>query len=366
MSLEGEGSFKVDNLSFQNEVKNYLDDSPLTSNIRNENPNLQPMGPDFDIPVTKSGPRRRKPSYPVPIELPPSDLSISTVPDQDFWKFHLSRFGHDMYLTTNPTPRHLHCRSFPGYYIVIQDNALDYTLSFEDIETGMTYFKIRKRNTNEGEFFRYKMRRVRLLENGKIMQNDSDSKVYENYLRREVIPPNLFSAPPDFPTASYLTQDFNEMSWSIGSLPRVRGSRISSGESRYIGKRNIYFHNSFAFPVLHPMFDIPPVKAVFRPSEASATKRIMRSINKLLKIDKSGNNIKSADLKSSMFSEVKNYFKAGDGLYGVQNPADDDPDKYYKHGWLTVYDDESLLVPGMFDLLVGLSVTVVYERLIRQ
>lgn len=38
---------------------------------------------------------------------------------QLFWKFHIERFDPGFYLSTNPTARHVNCRSSPGYFVRI-------------------------------------------------------------------------------------------------------------------------------------------------------------------------------------------------------------------------------------------------------
>lgn len=356
-------------MAFKSAVEEYLTLSPLTSTIRHTNPNLHPIDPEIDLNITKLGPRRKRPTMPLSVGLDITtslSLSSSTSFDQDFWKFHLIKFGNDMYLTTNPTPRHLHCRNFPGYFISIDGNPLDYTLSFEGIESGVTYLRIRKRTTKEGEYYRYKIRRARAIESGRVTEKKENVEVYENFLRRELIPDVAFPTPPEVPMTSYRTEDFSGGSWSVGSIPRARDSRRNSGDSKYIGKHNVYFHDTFAENPTSAIFTIPPVKAVFRPTEAKTIKRVMRSLNRLLRIDSSLRKHKADGTDSVMFSEIKSYFRAGDGLYGGLNPADDDPDKHSKYGWLTVYEDEEFfLQPGMFDLVVGLSVCLAYEKMIR-
>lgn len=364
---------------------NCLPDSPVAS-VRIDNPNLHPIGETESEPRQKPGPRRRRPEFPVPTELPtPNSLNSADVSPQDFWKFHLLKFGPDMYLTTNPTPRHLYCRSFPGYYIGVDGNSADYTLSFEDIETGKTYLKIRKQNTKQGETFRYKLRRARSIENGQVKdcgdendgndeneigsetnsdQKNPESPVFEGFLRREQIPPVLLPTYPDCPMASFQTTDVNGKKWSVGSIPRVRESRMNNEELKLVAKQNIYFHTVFDEQLTQPLFRVPTVSAVFRPSEVSKRKRVMRSINRLLKID-SELKIKSDVLDTNVHSGVRYYYKASDGFYGESHPQDDDPDKHSKYGWLTIFEDPELFAqPGMFDLVVGLVIAVSYEKLI--
>lgn len=367
MSFGDEIADETNELASQNGSRDCLVESPLAS-IRIDNPNLHPIPePEEPIGATKKpGPRRRKPEFPIPTELSTSSsLNSMDISPQHFWKFHLLKFGGDMYLTTNPTPRHLCCRSFPGYYIGVEGNLADYTLTFEEIETGKTYLKIRRQISRQGHTFRFKLRRLRYIKDGKIVERSNTPDVYENTLRREEIPKVLMPSYPDYPMTSYHTQDFHGQKWSVGSIPRVRESRMNSDELKLVAKQNVYFHANFAGHFTLPMFTVPPVRAVFRPSEASARKRMMRSINRLLNIDNGESKVRPEHLDASVLSGVKYYYKAGDGLYGEANPPDDDPNKHSKHGWLTVFDDEDLfLQPGMFDLVVGLVVGVSYERLI--
>lgn len=367
---------------------NCLPDSPVAS-VRINNPNLHPIGEPESEPRPKGGPRRRRPEFPIPTQLPTTNsLNSADVSPQDFWKFHLLKFGPDMYLTTNPTPRHLYCRSFPGFYIGVDGNSADCMLSFEDIETGKTYLKIRKQKTKQGETFRYKLRRVRSIENGQVKEfgdegdetgheietrneteienyhKSSELPVYEGILRREQIPPVLLPTYPDCPMASYQTTDVNGKKWSVGSIPRVRESRVNNEELKLVAKQNIYFHTVFDEQLSQPLFRAPTVSAVFRPSEVSKRKRMMRSINRLLKID-SELKIKSDVLDTNVHSGVRYYYKASDGLYGESHPQDDDPDKHSKYGWLTIFENPELFSqPGMFDLVIGLVVAVSYEKLI--
>lgn len=43
---------------------------------------------------------------------------------QLFWKFHIERFDPGFYLTTNPTLRHVQCRSSPGYFVTVHKDLI--------------------------------------------------------------------------------------------------------------------------------------------------------------------------------------------------------------------------------------------------
>ena len=59
--------------------------------------------------------------------------------------------------------------------------------------------------------------------------------------------------------------------------------------------------------------------------------------------------------------DVSKYYKGEDGLYYLTNPSDDSPDEN-KLGWITVYEDKRLFgLPGMFDIVLGLTLAVGYE-----
>lgn len=43
---------------------------------------------------------------------------------QLFWKFHIEKFDPGFYLTTNPTLRHVQCRSSPGYFVTVHKDSM--------------------------------------------------------------------------------------------------------------------------------------------------------------------------------------------------------------------------------------------------
>ena len=90
-------------------------------------------------------------------------------PDSPFWKYHILKFGKDLYLTTNPGMKHMYCRNAPGYFIEVISNdpnlstptsTSGYTLIFKDSSrlkdnADVPYMMISKKSQAEGGFFTF-------------------------------------------------------------------------------------------------------------------------------------------------------------------------------------------------------------------
>lgn len=346
---------------FQSQVDSFLSDAPMTANIRLDNPNLRPVEGGKGEAEAKPSRTRRKPVGPEPMEpVLPVEVNDSTThkSDQHFWKFHVLRYGTDMYLTTNPTLRHLHMRCAPGYHVRVGPSEGGFTMAFRDFESGTEILRIRKHSKEDGSFFRFKMKLMRSVVDGVLTEN-LEGPVFEQFLRPHSIAREFYPVQPEVPMTSYEFIDFNENSWSVGSIPRVRQKWNLTGEPgvKYVGKQNVYLHNNFSKPATL-LDDIPPVISVFRACESRPKKRMIRTLNRLLKGD-SGETIKS---ENDPYSDIKTYYRGGDGLYFDQVPKDDEPDHRFKLGWLTVYEDNLFEQPGMFDMVVALTVAVGCEK----
>lgn len=347
-------------VELQSQVNSYLDDAPLTDS-RKENPNLHP--------VKRKARKKPPPELPEMVienpEILPSPSPVSVIDSstykvrQPFWKFHLLRFANDMYLTTNPSSRHLHCRSSPGYFVTVAQNDGGFTMTFEDFESGQQILKIRKHSEKEGGFFRFKMKRLRRVENGVLVDQEVTDEMFENFVRPHTIPPDFYHGMLDACMTNYEVCDFNNQKWDVGSIPWMK-HKWPSGDVKYIGKQNVYLHNNFTGRKTYT--GIPLVVSVFRVCESRPKKRMIRSINRLLKIDVSGEKLKPQLVEIDPYFEVKSYYIGGDGLYFDRVPKDDEPDHRFKLGWLTVYEDDNFSQSGMFDFVVAMSVAVGYYK----
>ncbi|CCE89017.1 Piso0_001814 [Millerozyma farinosa CBS 7064] len=307
-----------------------------------------------------------------------------------FWKYHVLRFGKDYYLTTNPGLKHVYCRNGPGFYVeVVGDQDQPQQLIFRDIKL----FE----QKNESEVMRVSRRpdgafRIRL----RSAKGDLKQTVFEGDAAVQPLPSGFIPQVQHNPWNHFRNYSFKDPSyglWNIGSIPRVRPSRMSKLKHRLtddqeepafklMGKRNIYFHRNFldhhyrSHPekvIFHDPKspDFPPVLALFRPNHASAKKKISTSFKSMdpfekkarvqssAASDKINSNLIDNDLAAG--ADIQNYYTGGDGLYYVENPKDDTPDNN-KLGWITLYDDESVFntkeASPMFNLVLGLSLAV--------
>lgn len=317
------------------------------------------------------------------------DLPKRTL-EQSFWKFHLIRFGPSMYLTTNPSPRHLHCRTLPGYFIRMEGSNSDYTMMFEDIETGELLVTVQKCLVGKRSEFLYTLHKLRLLHDGAVVnversnhkdslsmssqnseyegnsnlsENDNLASIAPNFqgvFIRKPITGEMIPAAAVAPQINLQGQMMDGTRWSVGSIPRVRDSRLRPNEVRYINKLNVYFHCKAESLQVWKGEHLSQVKAVFRECATKTTKRLLRQINRLLRVPS------AAESREPYrpFEDINYYLTCGDGLYYDEDPADDEPDHRHKFGWLTVYEDPMRYrIPGFFDVVVALTVATSQENL---
>lgn len=341
----------------QPEIETYLQELPESAPLRQEHPNLRPV--DTPMERKKTLTRKKPPGgVPEPPALETPEPPPSEAQQEPYWKYHVQHYGRDLYLTTNPTLRHLHCRNAPGYFVSIDGSAVDYTMSFEDLDTGEQILRVRRMGAKNGTTFRYKVKLLRAVALGHIAAT-APGAVFEGHLQREPIPPALLPVPPVVPMSNYAGPAPDGQTWHVGLVPRVRESRLGAHELRYVGKENVHFHGAFRDVARYREWAIPPVVAVYRP-QASAKKRVLRRLGRLLREPGTMRAEPGTVRALGPYLDVRRHHRCGDGLYLDANPADDEPDD--KVGWLTVYDGPELATPGMLDLVVGLTVAVGYDR----
>lgn len=339
---------------------NNVEDS-LISLVRNSNPNLRPI----DTPAQVRKPlTRKKPTEPEPL-LRAEELKDQVEPVEaaselkdPFWKYHVLHFGEGLYLTTNPTPKHINCQSLPGYYVKHSGDLRNFTLQFEGIESGEEIISVDKRTTKGDVSFRYHLHPRRTLIQGRLVDHEEKAGVSGEVtcLRFPKEVPLL----PEMQTTNFGWREGGCATWNIGSVPMAVPSKLSLKASKYLGKHNIYFHNLFSKHHSWRVGDSPEVAAMFRRCESSHRKRFVQSVHRLLAKD---SKVYGTDMPLDLFAEVKTYALAGDGLRWDLHPKDDEPDHRYKLGWLTIYNDEELLAEsGMFDIVVALTVAIAFDQ----
>ena len=368
-----------------------------------------------------------------------SEPLVSRPADSPFWKYHILKFGKDLYLTTNPSLKHVYCRNGPGYFVEIlhsekiPDPRKGFTMLFKDLESIETgglesiapIMTITKKPEAEGGYFTIILPRLSILNKGIIKYlntNDSQSRsknrVFNGLALQKAIMPQFIpdvAESLEFKFNNYEFRDFNNGRWNVGSIPRVRQRTLTKLKEKFsteerepeddrprvVGKKNIYFHQNYidlgenmeTRTLLYkersndpkniyfedPNIQFPPVLALFRPYEYRTKIKIMKSFNKnknrLLQhlvqqkqiFERNGLEYdkfikgKALEHDIGVGGDVSKYYKGEDGLYYLTNPSDDSPDEN-KLGWITVYEDKRLFgLPGMFDIVLGLTLAVGYE-----
>lgn len=340
-----------------------------SQNLQNGNQNLLSASRDR---LSQELPRNIGPSRTLSRRAPPSppprtseESTIGKGDNQGFWKFHMQVFANDIYLTTNPTMRHLHCRSAPGYFISVEKDPASergYTMNFEDFGTGNSILRVGKQDNGD---FKYKVRRNRSVKDGVLQSTDDPDPVYAGVLRSRRIEPKFYPIAPPHVMRNHNTENIDGQVWNVGDIPRCRlkwSLKKRKEVLQYIGKQNTYFHNNFERNIVEDSSNPPDVKALFRVCESRAKKRAIRSLNRLLRMEYSEKAPEESP-ESDPYEEVNYYSRCGDGLYDDQFPKDDEPDHHIKLGWLTIYELDLLTKSGMFDLIVGLTAASAYDKL---
>lgn len=215
---------------------------------------------------------------------------------QPYWKYHVIGFGNGLILATNPSTTQDGCRTGPGYHVEVKYNdrsnlSTGFKLTFRRLiyandETQTPVLTIIRKSDAEGGYFTVSVRRSSVL-NSKtgLIDYHNDDHLYrdfsigENYRPHEqklnksifnglVFPkgiPNKFmisssqnlvdqQAEGTLPTAfkNYEFKDFNNIKWSVGSIPRVKLSKLPRlrekafvPQYKYVNPNYSYFHQNY-------------------------------------------------------------------------------------------------------------------------
>lgn len=211
-------------------------------------------------------------------------------PSTPFWKYHILKFGKDLYLTTNPGLQHVYCRNGPGYYVEIihadkqHKNSKakhGFTLIFKDITSmdpsntnNPPIMVITKKLEKEGGYFTISIPGLTSMKaNTRNPQSGTfNGLMIPKKINPVYIPKDHSSTKLSIVFQNYELKDNKNVRWNIGSIPRVRTSKFnlikhrlrnsassshrgagqdtldqSNNEDtlKYIGKRNVYFHQNY-------------------------------------------------------------------------------------------------------------------------
>lgn len=356
-----------------------------------------------------------------------SDDDIETKADTPFWKYHILKFGKDLYLTTNPGLKHIYCRNGPGFYVEVvfpnnfkhHSSREGFKLIFKDIATKSVdanpeIMVIIKDPLSEGGKYSILIPRTSYLDDGTLIElKDPDEDTASLFNGIAVNSPiddkfipydKISNTHESVKFENYEFADFLNTKWNIGSIPRIKSTRMSKLKSKFneynsdalfkfVGKRYIYFHQNYIndSPLTYKVksedpkdvylhgskeaSSFPPVLGLFRPNETRTKKRIIKKFNqqtdRLDKLKQAHGNINDDKINHKLIdndiaagADIQNYFTGGDGLYFLSNPHDDTPDTN-KLGWITIYEDPKVFSgstnKGMFDIVLGLTLAVGFE-----
>lgn len=321
-----------------------------------------------------------------------------------YWKYHVLKFGKDLYLTTNPGLKHIYCRNGPSYYVeVVYPNkkkkipANGYTLIFKELD-GVEkndgkppIMMIYKKPETEGGHYT-----LSIPQRSRLVQDSIEYSAQPQSLFHGIVMPKGIDnsyIPYDRianggryqELRNYEFKDCQNFNWNVGAIPRLRVSTLNRLKNRMMqeeeedalklfGPRNVYFHQNYidtrqkrridgdADYLANASNEFPPVLAMFRPVETKFRRRLMTKLNRMLQ-SKLPNRLFEQPA-ATVGLDVKTFHELGDGLYYQTHPADDEPGEN-KLGWLTVYEDRQVFADhkyrGMFDIVLGLTLAIGFE-----
>lgn len=255
---------------------------------------------------------RRKP--------PPDTLSGIVLHPQNFWKFHVAVFGSAIYLTTNPSPRHLRCRFSPGYFVTKVGDAHNYSLIFEDLDSGDELLRVDRRADAFTHQYGCRLRKVRSIDSGKIRVSETPG--FHTNLRLATV------SLSDSRAVSYDTTFPDGSTWSIGNRLGERFQE-KAGTNRDL----LFYHGN-------------EILSLFRPFRSHVARRVQ---HRLVPDQGRSENGMTVHLQAEDPRQVS---------YSRDDEAGHGP----KYGWITVFDHAILGQPGVFDTVLALSVAVGYEQ----
>lgn len=323
-----------------------------------------------------------------------------------FWKYHVLRFGKDLYLTTNPGLKHIYCRNGPSYYVEVVHAGKKmaakngYTLIFKELDgvekndSRPPIMMIYKKPEHEGGHYTLLIpQRSRLVQDSIQYSPEPHSLfhgiVFPKGIDSSYIPYDRISNAGRYQDLrNYEFKDCKNSNWNVGAIPRLRASTLNRLKNRVVsepddedeslrlfGPRNVYFHQNYIDSAKQRSSDadylqnvsneFPPVLAMFRPLETKMRKKLLKRLNRMLQ----SRFTRSVELPAFAGQDTKAFHTVGDGLYYHANPVDDEPNDN-KLGWLTIYEDRELFADqkyrGMFDIVLGLTLAVGFESQMEQ
>lgn len=290
-------------------------DVPLTSNKRFSLSNrLKRMSLGYNMPASNKNLHENTSDPPQTKQSP--DTKQSTVP---YWKYHILKYGKDLYLTTNPGIRHIYCRNGPGYYVEIIYNdksskpkiSKGFTLVFKDINN-IDQSKDYLANTNTKIPVLMTITRKSKVEGGhytvsipKANNNTSPGQFNSPMFNGLSIPKAINQSyipvtnePIEF--VNYEFRDFNNTKWNVGSIPRIKLNK-----SKYL--KNKMSNQNYSASTLNNRSNV----------SLNSTRPDLQSINNL-----SASSLTQAANENASSTSINNYTNSSVSLNRLEeNPS---------------------------------------------
>lgn len=380
----------------------------------------------FDAPETESHTYRRPPVTDSILQTPTfeslkSSLTTSlstpiTTSEMPFWKYHILRFGKDLYLTTNPGTKYVHCRNGPSFYVEVvveptqnlgsKSNGEEYTLTFKDpsnlSQDPRQCMVISKKHDQQKDYFSIKTPKNTYLANDGTVERYEDLTMFKTVsfpltIDKKYFPYDALRKEKPMAFTNYELKDLVNKTWNVGSIARVKTSRFNKirqsvrnaskeindrsdqEELKLVDKRNIYFHRNYinnksdgqeeynTKNIYDASTDFPLVLSMFRPNENRISKRLVQSMKQQKSRQQSSVHTAQDDFESNQ-SNTKTFYNGSDGLYYLHDTHDDNPDEN-KLGWITIYEDREVFGGienrGMFDIVIGMTLAVGFDTYLK-
>lgn len=250
---------------------------------------------------------------------PPPEI-LPVLHPQTFWKFHVAVFGSAIYLTTNPSPRHLRCRFSPGYFVNKVGDSRNYSLVFEDLDSGDELLRVDRRADALTPDYGCLLQKVRCVNCGKLKILETPG--FHTKLRLAT------ASLSDSRAVSYDTTFPDGSTWSIGN-------RLGEHFQERAGNNRdlLFYHGN-------------EIISLYRPFRSHVARRMHHRLLPDQGLSENG---------------ITVYLQAEDPRQ-VSYSRDDEAGHGPKYGWVTVFDHAIFGQPGVFDTVIALSVAVGYEQ----
>lgn len=276
-----------------------------------------------------------------PLDLRRKSNKVSRHKTQKFWKYHILELGtSDLYLTTNPTQRHLMCRNAPSIHVQVQfpqcskDGAQGFRMVFRDELENSVFMTITKRQ--DASFVVDGLKKFVLDDEGEV--EPAQDFIAKHFMCKEVPVDEFKRVRLEMGDVKPIRYQILDTNLTVGSVIHQR-----QFSTKLKNKRFVYCQR-----------DSHTTLSLFRPHEQRLKKRVLSKMNRKL------NTNSTVYHEESDLADCSTYYSPEDGLTS-KTPLDDCPNSD-KLGWITIFEDASLHTVGEWDTVLGMTLAVGYSK----